>query len=65
MDVLGCPSEQDLSFIQDKAARAVVLQQARQAVAQQGSGARHSLASYFPPGTSELALDLLSKMVSF
>ncbi|CAN0020701.1 unnamed protein product, partial [Sphacelaria rigidula] len=67
VDVLGCPSEQDLSFIQDKAARAVVLQRARQA---EGAGGQtgikvepRPLSSYFPAGTSPLALDLLSRMV--
>lgn len=67
VDVLGCPSEQDLSFIQDKAARAVVLQQARQArgstLQNGGKTELRPLSSYFPAGTSPLALDLLARMV--
>ncbi|CAM9866995.1 unnamed protein product [Hapterophycus canaliculatus] len=64
VDVLGCPSEEDMSFIQDKAARAVVLQQARQAVARRGAAGVRPLSVYFPTDTSPLALDLLAKMVS-
>lgn len=64
VDVLGCPSEEDMCFIQDKAARAVVLQQARQAGARRGTGGVRPLSVYFPTTTSPLALDLLSKMVS-
>lgn len=63
VDVLGCPSEEDMSFIQDKAARAVVLQHARQAVTRRGTGGVRPLAVYFPTDTSPLALDLLAKMV--
>ncbi|CAM9759959.1 unnamed protein product, partial [Laminaria digitata] len=63
VDVLGCPSEEDMSFIQDKAARAVVLQQARQAGARRGSGGLRPLSVYFSTNTSPLALDLLAKMV--
>lgn len=52
-----------MSFIQDKAARAVVLQQARQAGARRGTAAVRPLSVYFPSGTGPLALDLLGKMV--
>ncbi|CAN0314177.1 unnamed protein product, partial [Ectocarpus sp. 12 AP-2014] len=65
VDVLGCPSEEEMSFIQDKAARAVVLQHARQAVTRRGTGGVRPLAVYFPTDTSPLALDLLAKMLVF
>lgn len=65
VDVLGCPSEDDMSFIQDKAARAVVLQHARQAGARRGAEGVRPLSVYFPSNTSPLALDLLAKMVRY
>jgi len=64
VDVLGCPSEEDMVSIKDKAARAVILKQARHTGVPRGMGGSRPLAEYFPDSISPHAIDLLSKMVS-
>ncbi|CAN0350117.1 unnamed protein product [Ascophyllum nodosum] len=65
INVLGCPSEEDMSFITDRAARGVVLKHGRQAGVLRGAGGARPLAGYFPEDTNPLALDLLARMLVF